>query len=140
MEVRLPARFAVEADALYQRIGYSNVFNLNDTNLFQSRERGNSWEFPLLVKYYFRPQSESWQPFVGTGFAFRTTSFHSDYSESPTGAFHQDYRSGLEPARRFQPASVSNSAASRCCRRRATRIGATPTRASAKTKRRFFWG
>jgi hypothetical protein len=95
VEVRLPARFAAEADALYQRIGYSNVFSLNDTNLFQGRTRGNSWEFPLLVKYYFRPQSESWQPFFGTGFAFRTTSFHSDVIESPGGAFHQDYRSGL---------------------------------------------
>lgn len=94
VEVRLPARFAIEADALYQRIGSSNESDVNSTYLFQNHVRGNSWEFPLLVKYYFRPRSETWQPFLGTGFAFRTTSFHSDYVVSPTGVFHTDYRSG----------------------------------------------
>jgi outer membrane protein W len=97
IEIRLPARFAVEADALYQRLGTSTSYSVTipPMNLFESRARANSWEFPLLMKYYFRPQSESWQPFVGTGFAFRTISLHDDVVESPAGVFHQDFRSGL---------------------------------------------
>src|SRR5271163_3902273 len=77
VEFRLPAGFAVEADALYQRMGESySFFEANGTlsSAFSSRERANVWEFPLLGKYYFRPRSAAWRPFVGAGFAFRTAS------------------------------------------------------------------
>jgi len=86
VEFRLPAGFAVEADALYQRIGYSyglvSSAGAAPGGTLAFRERGNLWEFPLLGKYYFRPRSESWQPFVGIGPAFRTASLHSQESAS----------------------------------------------------------
>ncbi|MGH9614319.1 MAG: hypothetical protein ACRD4P_14695, partial [Bryobacteraceae bacterium] len=54
IEFRLPAGFAIEADALYQRIGnstgISNPQGVNLTkslvtqSLFSNRQRGNDWE------------------------------------------------------------------------------------------------
>ncbi len=69
-ELRLPHSFAAEVDALYRRTGYDAVVGGLQSVAFE-RVRANSWEFPLLGKYYFR-RSAAWQPFVGTGFAFRT--------------------------------------------------------------------
>jgi hypothetical protein len=84
-EVRLPAGFALEADALYRRLGNTTSFlfssgtggNVN----YIFRERGNSWEFPLLGKYYFR-RTSAWQPFAGTGFSFRTVERHDANNSS----------------------------------------------------------
>jgi hypothetical protein len=101
VEIRLPARFAIEADALYQRVGETSSFSgsLPSPYFFITRERGNSWQFPMYVKYYFRPQTAAWQPFMGTGYAFRTVSFHGDTSEGGAAAiisnFHEDFRSSL---------------------------------------------
>jgi hypothetical protein len=113
VEIRLPARFAIEADALYQRVGDTTSFyyilaGATSTTLASenpasiTRERGNSWQFPLYVKYYFRPNTAVWQPFIGTGYAFRTISFHTEgttFSSSDLGTststFHGDFRSGL---------------------------------------------
>src|ERR1700761_6397988 len=63
VEVRLPANFAIEADALYQRIGNTGSVNssLPFSFYYTTRERGNDWEFPLYVKYYFRPHASAWQ-------------------------------------------------------------------------------
>ncbi len=108
VEVRLPAGFAIEASALYRRIGNTARFGLLGINLdpanpmptgaqgpiavaYSRRERGNSWEFPLLGKYYFRQRVRGWQPFVGTGYAFRTVGFHSDSTQTnidPSGVVH----------------------------------------------------
>lgn len=97
IEIRLPAGFAVEADALYQRIGDTAGFGFPGANIiavgtgfnqgpittsFINRQRGNSWEFPLLGKYYFRPGESGLRPFVATGWAFRTISVHSDVNET----------------------------------------------------------
>jgi hypothetical protein len=102
VEVHLPARFAIEADALYQRIGESNGLftSLPSSIFYTTRERGNSWQFPLYVKYYFRPKTAAWQPFIGTGYAFRTVSVHADASQFgddviPNGSYHYDFRAGL---------------------------------------------
>ncbi len=103
IEFRLPAGFAVEADALYQRVGYS--YGLIDFNgAFSAgetfRERANLWEFPLLGKYYFRASGAAWRPFLGTGFAFRTGSLHSDttdFSATPFTQFHGDSRLNVQP-------------------------------------------
>jgi len=109
VEVRLPAGFAVEADALYQRIGYSygliSSAGAAPGGTLAFRERGNLWEFPLLGKYYLRPGSESWQPFVGIGPAFRTASLHSQESasilsgtneSSAITTFRGDFRSNVQ--------------------------------------------
>ena len=102
VEIHLPARFAIEADALYQRLGETRSFDasLPASFFFISRERGNSWQFPLYVKYYFRPHTAAWQPFIGTGYAFRTVSFHTDSSgfnvpDVINGDSHYDFRSSL---------------------------------------------
>ena len=84
VEIRLPAGFALEADALYQRLGNSSPLlstitgalltpGLTPTSgfAFTTRQRGNSWQFPLLGKYYFRSGSHL-QPFVAGGPSFRT--------------------------------------------------------------------
>ncbi len=84
IEVSLPANFAIEGDALYQRLGSSTtLFSIftsgipapgeSPTNSFPLtlRQRGNSWEFPLLAKYYIRSGSHL-HPFVSGGFSFRT--------------------------------------------------------------------
>jgi hypothetical protein len=113
VEVRLPANFAVEADALYQRIGNSSNFYFIPPGTFvsppsivsyTSRIRGNSWEFPALAKYYFRPRSAGWQPFIATGWSMRTIGFENDINQTVVNASgaaqqvsaHNHYRSGLD--------------------------------------------
>ena len=90
VEVRLPWGFSIEADALYRRIGTTQPVELlgvfavlnAPSNVLTvlvptpiDRYRGNAWEFPILAKYYFRPRDPRWQPFVGAGYAFRTTRY-----------------------------------------------------------------
>jgi Outer membrane protein beta-barrel domain len=113
VEFRLPAGFALEADTLYQRVGYSygpssvlsiasGLISINNGVLTAGnafRERANLWEFPLLGKYYFRSRDAAWQPFLGTGFAFRTGSLHSDttdFSTTPFTLFHGDSRFNVQ--------------------------------------------
>jgi hypothetical protein len=59
---------AAEVNALYRRTGFrtssSDVFGADET-----RHRGNTWEFPFLLKYRF-PMSRV-QPFVEAGYAPR---------------------------------------------------------------------
>ena len=117
VEVRLPAGFALEADALYQRIGNTSSFALIDSFLGASavvttgeitRIRANAWEFPLLGKYYFRRNS-AWQPFVGTGWAFRFAEIHESGTETIVNAglatstftFNDSFRSDLEVGATF---------------------------------------
>jgi hypothetical protein len=102
VEFRLPAGFAVEADALYQRVGYSyESISINGSLAFGNafRERANLWEFPLLGKYYFRSSGAAWRPFLGAGFAFRTGSLHdnvTDFSTTPFTLFHGDSRFNVQ--------------------------------------------
>jgi len=90
VEVQLPRGFAVDADALYQRVGtdftYASI--LSGTSLAPlypyvsssvSRTVGNVWQFPLIGKYYFN-RSSKFQPFVGLGPELRTTGWHNDSS------------------------------------------------------------
>jgi hypothetical protein len=96
IEFRLPANFAVEASALYQRVGssvalfYSPVIISSGPNLVQLttiayRQRTNSWRFPILGKYYFRDRGSRWQPYLGTGYAFEAGWSHTDYSTTTDG-------------------------------------------------------
>jgi hypothetical protein len=93
VEFRLPAGFVIELDALYRRVGSTSGFGLSNiifvppltppyVSSFVSRQRGNYWEFPVLGKYYFRPRSTGWQPFIGTGWALRTAFFHEDINQT----------------------------------------------------------
>ena len=56
VEIKLPFSFAFEANALFRRTGYnSTASGLQSTTMDQVR--ANSWEFPLLAKYYFTPRA-----------------------------------------------------------------------------------
>src|SRR5437868_8630099 len=49
IELRLPAGFGVEFDALYRHFSYNATTNLVDA-ISNIRTTGNDWEFPLLLK------------------------------------------------------------------------------------------
>lgn len=69
VEVRLPWNLAVEFDALYRRIGFDHDRRNNPVRVY-TRERDNSWEFPILAKYRVLP-SASIVPFAVAGYAPR---------------------------------------------------------------------
>jgi hypothetical protein len=71
IEIGLTSGFAVEFDALYHRQGVFSEF-YHDTVYYTSRERDNSWEFPLLLKYKLR--FAVLNPFAEGGVAPRTIS------------------------------------------------------------------
>lgn len=58
LEIGLPSRFALEVNALYSRFGTAGL-------------NGNSWEFPVLGKYYFAPKDAAVRPYASSGFAVR---------------------------------------------------------------------
>jgi len=69
LELRLPWRLGVEFDALYRRFGYTSRFQSCCASSI-TRERSNSWEFPLIAKYRF-PMPLA-HPFAGVGYDPRT--------------------------------------------------------------------
>lgn len=109
VEFRLPANFAVEFSAIYSRTGATSLFYYGTpatlTQTTSYRTRGNNWEFPLLGKYYFRSREDRWRPYLGTGYAFRSTwyevkgssvSVDSTQHTTVTTPFHTDYRSAVD--------------------------------------------
>jgi len=69
LEVRLPLHLSFEFDALYQRIGFTG-YEGSCCGSSLVRERDNSWEFPMIVKY--RLPGVGWlHPFAGIGYAPR---------------------------------------------------------------------
>jgi hypothetical protein len=80
VELKLPWRFAIEADVLYRRVNYQTVAqatcNPAATACLPSTTTGstslvtsNDWEFPLLLKYRF-PGKMFVRPYVDAGVAF----------------------------------------------------------------------
>jgi hypothetical protein len=68
VDVRLPWHLGLEVDALYRRSGYTSAFG-SCCGSGIIRERANSWEFPIIVKYHF-----GWRlahPYAGAGYAPR---------------------------------------------------------------------
>lgn len=79
IELRLPSNFALETGMLYRRVSaFNGIFKIQTTPgtvvTSSSRQEGNSYEVPLLGKYYFRPHTARWQPYVATGFSVRKIS------------------------------------------------------------------
>ena len=68
VDLKLPLRFSLEFDALYQPVGYT-VQNF-DFDFVTSRERSSSWEFPIVAKYRL-PGALRIAPYVGAGYAPR---------------------------------------------------------------------
>ena len=67
LEVALPFSLAVEVDALYRRTGYSAA---TPGATVQGDLRANSWEFPILGKYYL-PGAPLVRPYLEGGYAVR---------------------------------------------------------------------
>jgi hypothetical protein len=82
-EASLGDHFAVEADAIYKRLGSSSALveqlSPYDTVGIFDRWRANSLEFPILAKYYFGPHGASGRFFACTGYSLHHswTSFTS---------------------------------------------------------------
>jgi hypothetical protein len=79
VEFKLPRNFGIETGFLYKRIGTNERFisipggqNLIgvDGNVVNSRTRGNSFEIPVVGKYYFTP-TRAFAPYLGLGVAMR---------------------------------------------------------------------
>jgi len=67
VELRLPAGFSVELDALYRRFSFNATATLGDV-FSNARTTANAWEFPLLVKKKF--SSGPVRPFLDAGVNF----------------------------------------------------------------------
>ncbi len=66
VELRLPAGFGLEVDALFRHFQYNATANIADELVHNTAS--NAWEFPLLVKY--RMQGMFVRPFLDGGVAF----------------------------------------------------------------------
>ena len=71
VEFRLPHRFGLETGFLYKRVGTGVEYSSGGSS-YTLRSRGNSFELPLVGKYYFRPPSRL-TPYLGLGVAMRRT-------------------------------------------------------------------
>ena len=82
IEFRLPAHFAVEIAALYNHTSTTSAFTISPgpsagtSNNYLTTTKGNSWQLPILGKYYFGSEQSKWRPYVGTGYAFGSTWYH----------------------------------------------------------------
>jgi hypothetical protein len=82
LEVRLPAGFGVEFDALYRRFNYGATTSL--ANAVTSIDtKANAWEFPLLLKKRFA--SGPVRPFVDAGVTWNKISGVSQSIRSTVG-------------------------------------------------------
>jgi opacity protein-like surface antigen len=74
VELRLPAGFSIELDALYRHLNYSgqNTTSGITTTSRSTTASANAWEFPLLLKYRFGLGMV--RPYVDAGFAWDTLS------------------------------------------------------------------
>lgn len=79
VELRLPAGFAIEGDALYNKTDLSGPLSAIGS-IFTSVVNTNSWEFPVLLKKKFGPNTPgvSIRPYVEAGATFRYLSGLSD--------------------------------------------------------------
>ncbi len=73
IEIALPFSFAFEGDALYRRTGY-NVISGDLGTTTDTHLRANSWEFPLLAKYYFGPRRVPVRFYAAGGYVLRHVS------------------------------------------------------------------
>ena len=89
VQIGLSSGFSVEVDALYRRVG-SVSLPITPTPVYwdHTRQRINSWEFPLLLRYTFR--TPAIKPYVEAGYAPRVGSGHVDsYGVSPDEYYHE---------------------------------------------------
>jgi opacity protein-like surface antigen len=76
IELRLPAGFGIELDALYTKLNFSSVGGVAGS-VVNAATDADAWEFPLLLKKKFGGANAgvaAVRPFVATGAAFRRLS------------------------------------------------------------------
>jgi len=88
VDVRLPRHFFVELDALYRTFGYT-AYEVTSLTNEVIRERANSWEIPVLLKYRY-PGFRA-HPFLGAGYDARFV--HG--TDVTNGAFVSGITSGV---------------------------------------------
>jgi hypothetical protein len=88
VDVRLSRSFSVEVDALYRNVGFTAFENSTVVNELV-RERANSWEFPMIIKYRY-PGFRA-HPFLGAGYDPRIV--HG--TDITNGAFASGVTSGI---------------------------------------------
>ena len=85
-EVSFGEHLAVESSALYKRFGSSTLFALSPQSerpplsYLSIRHRTDSWEFPILGKYYFGRRNQRDRFFVATGYSFQRSWATSSYN------------------------------------------------------------
>ncbi len=91
VEIRLPSSFALEVSALYRRTGFTSEFYLLGSTI--TRVRANSWEFPMLVKYYVAGENAFVRPYISGGYVLRylSNARATAVSVYPPGLPHTDY-------------------------------------------------
>jgi opacity protein-like surface antigen len=80
-ELHLPARFSLEVDGLYKRLGYS--YEATGPTV-TARTVANSWEFPVLGKFEILPGPI--RPFVDAGISLRHLSGIKQIRQTISGA------------------------------------------------------
>ena len=99
--------FAVEADAIYKRLGSSDVvvdqFSSSDTADIFERWRTDSLEFPILAKYYFGPGGSSGRFFVCTGYSLHHSWTSFTWQATDPG-IHVAFAGGSAPS--IEPGAV----------------------------------
>jgi hypothetical protein len=79
IELRLPAGFSIEGDALYNKTDLSGPVSAV-SSIATSVVNADSWEFPVLLKYKFGPKTPGFsiRPYVEAGASFRYITGLSD--------------------------------------------------------------
>ena len=87
VELRLPAGFAIEADALYSKTNFSSILDAAGSIVTAPFDT-NSWEFPILLKKKFGGANAgvaAVRPYIGAGVSFRRLSGISSIGSFITG-------------------------------------------------------
>lgn len=82
------SRFSLGLDALYRKYGLKSSGTLLGMG-FTNQSQGRTWEFPLILRRKFYPQSVNFRPFLGGGLAMRFVGQSSTLSAIDRAATEQ---------------------------------------------------
>jgi opacity protein-like surface antigen len=91
VELRLPAGFAIEANALYSKVNFSSAGAAVGT--FTDVLDSSAWEFPILLKYKFGGANAgvaAARPYVAAGANFRRIGDLANLTNFVTGSNPED--------------------------------------------------
>lgn len=94
VQLKLPLGFAVEADALYNRFGYSSTASDILGGYTIDRVRANSWQFPILLRHRLPLPLPLARPYFTVGYAAQYT---GTATHRVTGATADYYTGNFTP-------------------------------------------